>query len=71
MHRPSHQPTAGLVSQSGTCMITNSWKSKTHWAEEVGGGAAQAWGGGEGTGLEAFEVGRKRGRDAAWTEASQ
>lgn len=45
-------------------MITNSWKSKTHWAEEVGGGAALAWDGGEGTGLEAFEVGRKRGRDA-------
>ncbi len=59
-HRPSHQPAAGLVSQSGTCMITNSWKSKTHWAEGVGGGAAESLGGGEGMGLKAVEEGRKR-----------
>lgn len=35
-HRPSHQPASGFVSQSGTCMITNSWKSKKHWVEGVG-----------------------------------
>lgn len=57
-------------------MITNSWKSKKHRAEGVwgdggGGGAAEAWDGGEGMRPKAVEEGRKRRREAAWTESLQ
>lgn len=62
---------AELVGQSGTCVITNSWKSKknnnkkgksTGWRGRVGGGAAQTLRGGKGIGPKAVG-GRKRSRE--------
>lgn len=60
--RPSHKPAAGLVSQSGTCMITNSWINKMRWAAGARVAVVKA------TGPKAVEEGRERRRRAAWTK---
>lgn len=68
-HRPSHQPAAGLVSQSGTCVITNSWKSKTDcWEDGVEGGSVVCGGDGEGKGQKEAAKERRKEKEGAQTE---
>lgn len=65
-HRPSHQPAAGLVSQSGTCVITNSWKSKTDcWEDGVEGGSVVCGGDGEGKGQKEAAKERRKEKEGA------
>lgn len=59
---PAWLPTAGKVKSTGR---------RGSGGGGGGGAAAEAWGGGEGMRPKAVEEGRKRRREAAWTESLQ